>query len=74
VSDTYPIYVDPRNVQAQTIAGRHALTFEDMTFSHAYVTLIDGDGYILATGFVPFDYPGLTEAFEQLLDSVAFGE
>jgi hypothetical protein len=74
VTDTYPVYVGPRNVQAQNIAGRDALTFEDMTFSHAYVTLIEGDGYILATGFVPYTYPGLAEAFEQLLESLTFGE
>lgn len=70
--DMYPIYVGPRNLQTTRIAGRAALSFEDMTFSHAYVTLVEGDDYILATGYVPFDYPGLAEDFERVLDSLSF--
>jgi hypothetical protein len=36
------------------------------------VTLVEGNGYILATGYVPVDYPGLTEDFEKVLDSLTF--
>lgn len=74
LTEMYPIYVGPRHVQTQEIAGRAALTFEDMTFSHAYVTLVEGEDYILALGFVPFDYPGLAEDFETVLDSLIFGD
>lgn len=72
LTDTYPVYVGPRNVQTEQIAGRAALSFEDMTFSHASVTLVEGTGYILATGYVPIDYPGLAEDFERVLNSLTF--
>ncbi|HSM58056.1 MAG TPA: hypothetical protein VK879_18010 [Candidatus Sulfomarinibacteraceae bacterium] len=49
-----------------------ALSFEDMTYSHASVTLVEGSGYILATGYVPVDYPGLAEDFERVRDSLTF--
>jgi hypothetical protein len=74
VTDTYPVYVGPRNVQAGRVAGRPALSFEDMTWSQGYVTLLEGDGTILAVGYVPFDYPGLADAFEHVRQSLTFGE
>jgi hypothetical protein len=73
ISDTYPIYVRPRLIQTRPVAGRPALSFEDNTFAPATVTLVEGDGYILALGFVPVDYPGLAEAFAELLASLTFG-
>jgi hypothetical protein len=74
VTEGYPLYVNPRNVQTEQIAGRPAITFEDMTLSHGYVTLIEAETYILLLGFVPFDYPGLAEAYAVLIDSLAFGD
>lgn len=74
VTDTYPVFVNPRNVQAGRVAGRAALSFEDMTWSHGYVTLVEGDGAILAVGYVPFDYPGLADAYERVRQSLTFGE
>jgi len=72
LTDGYPVYVGAQNIQAESIAERAAISFEDMTFSHAYVTLVESNGYILATGYVPVDYPGLTEDFERVLDSLTF--
>jgi hypothetical protein len=73
ITDTYPIYVRPRLLQARPVAGRPALSFEDNTFAPTAVTLVEGDGYILALGYVPLEYPGLAEAFAELLASLAFG-
>lgn len=74
VTDTYPVYVGPRNVQRGRVAERPALSFEDMTWSHSYVTLLEGDGTILEIGYVQFGYPGLADAFEHVRQSLAFGE
>jgi hypothetical protein len=74
VSDIYPIYVNPHNPQITSIAGRAALTFEDMTWSHAFVTLVEGDGYILVAGYTPYADDSLAEAFTELLASLHFDE
>jgi hypothetical protein len=74
VTDTYPVYVGPRNVQAGRVAGHAALSFEDMTWSHGYVTLVVRDGTILAVGYVPIAYPGLADAFEHVRQSLTLGE
>lgn len=74
LSDMYPVYIGPRNLFVWNIAGRDALSFEDMTFSHAYVTLIQGESYVMALGYVPFDFPGLSEDYERLLNTLAFRE
>jgi hypothetical protein len=72
LTDDYPLYVNPRHPQTHTVGGRPALSFEDMTWSHARVTLIEGDGYILAAGYVPYDNPALAQAFQRLLASLLF--
>lgn len=41
-----------------------------MTFSHGYVTLVEGNDYILATGYVSMDHPDLAEDFERVPDSL----
>ncbi len=74
LSDIYPVYIGPRNLFMWNVAGRDALSFEDMTFSHAYVTLIEGESYIMALGYVPFNFPGLAEDYERLLNTLAFRE
>jgi hypothetical protein len=74
VTDLYPIYVNPRNPQAASVANRAALTFEDMTWSHALVTLIEGNGYILAAGYTPYAHDSLAEVFTELLTSLRFDE
>lgn len=70
LTDNYPLYVNPRHPQTHTAAGRRAISFEDMTWAHAYVTLVEGDGYILAIGYTPYDNVALAQAFERLLASL----
>ena len=72
ITDSYPVFVNPRNVRAERIAGRAALSFEDMTWSHGFVTLVEGDGVIVKIGYVPFAYPGLADAFEHVRQSLTF--
>jgi hypothetical protein len=41
-----------------------------MTWAHAYITLVEGDDYILAIGYTPYDNAALARAFERLLASL----
>ena len=70
MTDTYPVFVNPRNVRAERFAGRAALSFEDMTWSHGFVTLVEAEGAILEDRYTSFAYPGLADAFEHVRQSL----